>query len=125
VFKRIADASLRYLGVGPNLNAPPPVLVARHDAAEDPEAAPQPARTASVLSATLEPARQGLMPDLRGFSAREALRLLSRIGMTAHMSGDGVVVEQRPEAGAALVRGGACTLRLGRRSPATATGGSQ
>ena len=33
VFKRIAEAALTYLGVGPNLNAPPPVLVARHDAA--------------------------------------------------------------------------------------------
>ena len=30
----------------------------------------------------VEPARNGLMPDLRGLSAREALRALSRIGMT-------------------------------------------
>jgi beta-lactam-binding protein with PASTA domain len=64
------------------------------------------------------------MPDLRGLSAREALRLLSRIGMTARMSGDGFVVEQSPEAGSALVRGNACALRLGRRAPVTATGGT-
>src|SRR5436190_4082198 len=31
VFKRIAEAALTYMGVGPNLNAPPPVMVARHD----------------------------------------------------------------------------------------------
>ena len=123
VFKRIAEAAVRYLGIGPNLNAPPPVLVTRHDAAEG-DASPQPVRAASVLATTLEPARNGLMPDLRGLSAREALRLLSRIGMTARMSGDGFVVEQSPEAGSALVRGNACALRLGRRAPITATGGT-
>src|SRR5438128_2304384 len=52
IFRRIAEASLTYLGIGPNLNAPPPVLVARHDPSQDAEAAPQPARAASVLSAT-------------------------------------------------------------------------
>ena len=31
IFKRIAEATLRYLGIAPTLNAPPPVLVARHD----------------------------------------------------------------------------------------------
>ncbi len=123
VFKRIAEAAVTYLGVGPNLNAPPPVLVARHDLnGDDPEAAPQPVRTAGALAATLAPARNGLMPDLRGLSAREALRSLSRIGMTARMSGDGFVVDQRPAPGDALVRGDACTLTLGRRSPASAGG---
>lgn len=125
IFKRIAEAAVRYLGISPNLNTPPPVLVARHDPSAEADAAPQPARAASVLSATLEPARNGLMPDLRGLSAREALRSLSRIGMIARMTGDGSVVEQSPEAGAALVRGNACALRLGRRLPASATGGVQ
>ena len=31
VFKRIADATLRHLGIGPNVNPPPPVIVARHE----------------------------------------------------------------------------------------------
>src|SRR6185503_15455773 len=52
VFKRIAEATLTYLGVAPNLNAPPPVLVARHETTDATEAAPQPARAASVLAAT-------------------------------------------------------------------------
>ena len=123
VFRRIAEASLTYLGIGPNLNAPPPVLVARHDPAEESGAAPQPARAASVLSATVEPARNGLMPDLRGLSAREALKALSGIGMTARMTGDGFVLEQSPEAGSALVRGNTCALTLGRRMPIAASGG--
>ena len=124
VFKRIAEAALTYLGIGPNLNPAPPVLVARHDPSAEPEAAPQPARADSALAATLEPARNGLMPDLRGFSGREAVRLLSQIGMTARMSGDGFVVDQNPAPGAPLVRGDACALRLSRRPPSgSATGG--
>jgi cell division protein FtsI (penicillin-binding protein 3) len=123
IFRRIAEASLTYLGIGPNLNAPPPVLVARHDPSQDSDAAAQPARAASVLSATVEPARNGLMPDLRGLSAREALKALSRIGMMARMTGDGFVLDQNPEAGSALVRGNPCALTLGRRAPVPASGG--
>ncbi len=125
VFKRIAEAALTYLGIGPNLNAPAPVLVARHDPSHDSDAVPLRARAASVLSATVEPAANGLMPDLRGLSAREALKMLSRIGMTARMTGNGFVVEQSPEPGAVLVRGNACALTLGRRAPAALTGGAQ
>jgi membrane peptidoglycan carboxypeptidase len=125
IFRRIAESALTYLGVGPNLNAPPPVLVARHDPSRDDEAAPQRVRTASILSATVEPARNGLMPDLRGLSARAALNALSRIGMTARMTGDGFVLEQNPGAGTPLVRGDACTLTLGRRSVAPLAGGTQ
>ena len=124
IFRRIAEAALTYLGIGPNLNPAPPVLVARHDPSRIDEVGPRPVRTASVLSPDLEPARNGLMPDLHGLSAREALKALTRIGMTARMTGDGFVVEQNPGAGAVLVRGDACALTLDRRAPATA-GGSQ
>ena len=78
-----------------------------------------------MLSATLEPARNGLVPDLRGLSAREALRLLSRIGMTARLSGDGFVIDQNPAPGSALIRGESCALTLGRRAVAASPGGSQ
>lgn len=122
IFKRIAEAALTYLGVPPNLNAPPPVLVARHDPLQPAEPAPQPAVAASVLNPTVEPARDGLMPDLRGMSAREALRLLGRIGMTAQMTGDGFVADQSPAPGAALVRGTSCELRLSRQVNAAAGG---
>ena len=121
IFKRIAEAAVTYLGVPPNLNPPPPVLVARRDAAAG-EPSPRPARAAGVLAATMEPARNGLMPDLRGLSAREALRLLSRIGMTARMTGDGFVLDQLPLPGTPLVRGEACTLKLARH--ATPPGGT-
>ena len=122
VFKRIAESTLRYLGVGPTLNAPPPVLVARHDSSDVPDVTPV---RADVTTATVvELVRSGLMPDLRGFSAREAIRTLSQIGMTSRMSGDGFVVSQSPAAGEALVQGGVCSLRLTRRPPTNDTGGA-
>jgi cell division protein FtsI (penicillin-binding protein 3) len=122
VFKRIAEAAVTYLGVPPNLNPPPPVLVARHDPQAESGPTPQPARADAVLAATVEPARDGLMPDMRGLSAREALRLLSKIGMAARLSGDGFVLDQLPLPGSAVLRGETCTLKLGRR--ATLTGGT-
>jgi len=125
VFRRIAEAAVTYLGIAPNVNPTPPVLIARRDPAAESDAAPHPVVAANVLAATLEPARNGLMPDLRGISGREALRLLSQIGMTARLSGDGVVVDQVPEAGSALVRGGACQLKLGRRSVIAPPGSQQ
>jgi beta-lactam-binding protein with PASTA domain len=65
------------------------------------------------------------MPELRGMSAREALRTLTRVGLTARMSGDGFVVEQSPQAGAMLNPDNSCVLKLGRRPAAPAGGASQ
>jgi cell division protein FtsI (penicillin-binding protein 3) len=123
VFKRIAEASLRHLGIGPTVNAPPPVLVAsRERSSEDIAATPisMPVNVAAVL----EPARSGLMPDLRGLSARDALRALTRIGMTVRLSGDGFVLDQSPAGGTILIPGAVCTLKLGRLPPANASAGA-
>jgi len=57
------------------------------------------------------------LPDLRGMSAREALRELARLGLTARMEGTGIVVDQSPEAGSPLEPGATCTLVLNRRVP--------
>ena len=54
------------------------------------------------------------MPDLRGQSAREALRTLTKIGAAARMTGRGVVIEQTPAAGEPLATGEVGVLRLGR-----------
>jgi beta-lactam-binding protein with PASTA domain len=63
------------------------------------------------------------MPDVRGMSAREAIRALTRLGVTARLSGDGFVVEQSPAAGAPLADGDGCVLTLGRRPHVAAAGG--
>jgi cell division protein FtsI (penicillin-binding protein 3) len=113
VFRRIAEASLRHLGIGPTVNAGPPVLVASRDGDAD-AVLPQPVSLPVSVATTVEPAQAGLMPDLRGLSARDALRALTRIGMTARMSGNGFVLEQSPAAGSVLIPGDACKLKLGR-----------
>jgi cell division protein FtsI/penicillin-binding protein 2 len=122
IFKRIAEAALTYLGVGPNLNAPPPVLVARRD--PNSEASPTTIAMGPSIKVRLDPVRYGLMPDVRGLSARDALRLLSSVGMTARMGGSGFVIEQYPEAGEPFDPEGVCTLQLGRRGPGVPTGGT-
>ncbi len=121
IFKRVAEASLRHLGIAPTVNGAPPVLVSAASGDTDPSG-PEVVRTNFAL--TLEQARAGLMPDLRGLSARDANRALTLIGMTGRLAGDGFVVEQSPAAGSALVRGNTCLLTLGRQ-PLVRSGATQ
>jgi cell division protein FtsI (penicillin-binding protein 3) len=116
VFQRIAAATLRHYGISPTLNAPPPVLVARNDGA----AQFQPVR--NRVEPSIVPVGTGAdvrdLPDFRGLSAREALRVLTRLGLTARLKGNGVVTSQTPEPGTAIEPGMACELRL-ERTPVT------
>ena len=120
IFKHIADASLRMMGVTPTINPQPPVLVARRS--------DSPVTTAAAPIApavvTMPPGMSdgGGLPDLRGMSAREALRELARLGLTARMEGAGVVVDQNPAPGSLIEPGGGCTLVLSRRPPPRPTG---
>jgi cell division protein FtsI (penicillin-binding protein 3) len=121
IFKRVAEASLRHLGIAPTVNQPPPVLVAR-------QIDERPVVTRPVSYEPPAPAAiaDGYMPDLRGLSAREALRALTRVGVTARISGSGFVIDQSPAPGTAFVPGDNCTLKLGRRPlPAPTSGAPQ
>jgi cell division protein FtsI (penicillin-binding protein 3) len=112
VFKRIAEATLRYLGVGPTINAAPPVLVARDgDGAQLPALGESSANPVVSLVADGPP---GTVPDLSGLSAREAVGRLVKVGMHAHVSGDGFVVSQEPRAGVPIDGNGLCRLVLER-----------
>jgi len=123
IFQRIAEAALRHRGIAPTLNAPPPVLMARRDRAADLQ--PTPVSGPVFLKPSIEPAQAGLMPDLRGLSAREALRVLARAGIAPRLDGDGFVVEQSIEPGVPLVPGERCVLTLGRRAGSAAGGPPQ
>jgi cell division protein FtsI/penicillin-binding protein 2 len=157
IFQRIAEASLRYLGVAPDVNPAPPVLVARQqdndsrDATAGPPAETRlteasstaPSTTATRLtdaSTTRAPAAisltspqvatlvvdAGTVPDVRGMSAREAVRTLFKLGINAHISGDGIVVSQMPAPGEPIDRGGVCRLALERSAhPAGSPQGSR
>src|SRR2546425_12902885 len=54
------------------------------------------------------------MPALSGMSAREAMRKLVAVGLTARISGNGFVVSQDPPAGAPLEGGGVSRVTLER-----------
>jgi hypothetical protein len=109
VFKRIAEATLRYLGVGPTINPDPPVLVAREDAINTSGPSENPPSIRVINDGP-----PGTMPDLQGMSARDALRRLVKIGLTARFEGDGFVVAQDPPSGAVLDGVGQCRLTLNR-----------
>jgi cell division protein FtsI (penicillin-binding protein 3) len=120
VFQRIAEATLRYLGVGPSINPPSPVLVVRNDSE-----APTPAQMASapVVSLVADDS-SGTVPDLRGMSAREATHTLARLGLTSRLSGDGFVISQDPPPGEPLDAVSICRLTLD-RLPARLPGSAQ
>jgi cell division protein FtsI (penicillin-binding protein 3) len=114
IFQRIAAAGLRLYGVPPSINPPPPVMVARREEVRE-QPAPAPAAVPAVVM--LErgaPESPGLFPDLRGLGAREAVRMLARLGMTARIDGAGVVVDQDPVPGSPIEPGTVTTLRLAR-----------
>lgn len=115
LFARVAEGALRVLAVPPD----DPSRVLRAVAAGDERVVqaayrPQPARP-SPLPPPEEP---GLMPDLRGRSAREAAIAAARRGLVVELQGSGQVVAQSPEPGAEIEPGNTCvlTLRRGGRS---------
>jgi cell division protein FtsI (penicillin-binding protein 3) len=121
IFKRIATAAMRQYGVPPSINPAPALLVARREAEGMHE---QPTSTAGITPNIITvdggaQAAQAFVPDLRGLSARDALRTLSRLGMSARLNGTGIVVRQLPEAGAPIDRDTSSTLWLERQLAAT------
>ena len=119
VFQRIAEATLRHLGVPPTLNAPPPVLVARRTARPDVQSARN-QRDASIVHVGASGDVRDL-PDFHGLSAREALRVLTKIGLTARLTGNGAVTSQVPAPGTPIEPGMAFELRLERTPLAVAS----
>jgi cell division protein FtsI (penicillin-binding protein 3) len=114
IFKNIAEPALRYLGIPSTVNPPSAVLVARGElAATTPTTVIS--REAPVISLIAE-GPPGTVPDVRGLSAREAVRKLVTLGLSAHLAGDGIVVSQSPEAGSPLDPATTCRLVL-HRSP--------
>ncbi len=116
IFRRIAEAALRHRAVVPTVNPRPPIF------REEPEQSPvtlvstnqRPPDAAPTPSAHVDP-QGGLMPDLRGMSARQAITTLGPFGMMSLLEGDGFVTRHEPPAGSAADRGATVTLQLERR----------
>ena len=112
VFHRIAEASLRQLAVTPTINPPPVILAedtsgARHVSA--------PASRPAIVPAGGPP----VMPDVRGLSARDAVRVLSAVGLTVRLNGSGLVVSQTPTPGEPIESGSSSALELRRNAGGT------
>ena len=111
VFQRIAEATLRHLGVPPNVDPPPPILVPN-------ESSPEP-RARLITAAPRAPSPQvgsqpGLMPDLQGLSARTAFEIATDLGLLTRLRGRGFVIDQTLEPGRVIASGQTVTLRLQR-----------
>ncbi|MCC7126342.1 MAG: transpeptidase family protein [Acidobacteria bacterium] len=111
IFQRIAQAALIHMGIGPTINAAPPIIVPRR-AATAPAPAPRP--TVVQASAVTTATGEIMLPDLSGYGAREAIHELARLGLTPRVKGTGVVVDQQPRPGTPIEPGAVCTLTLDR-----------
>ena len=115
VFKRIVEAAIQHLGLPRSIDPA---------TASDGRAARRSIGDARGLwaqrraaAATEAPSRDGMMPDLRGLSARSAVRALARAGFMPQVAGRGVVTAQDPMAGTALGPGTSVRLWLDRELP--------
>ena len=109
VFKRIAEIATRRLGIPRTVNPEQPVVVT-------PLAALGDTRTVKFVAPRPQaaPGQEGVMPDLRGLSARAAVRTLARVGLVPRLAGSGFVTGQQPDAGSPLRGDEAVTLKLAR-----------
>jgi cell division protein FtsI (penicillin-binding protein 3) len=110
VFKRIAEVATRRLGIPRTIDPEQPVIVT-------PPPVLGPTRTVRFVpqaQAPLPSGQDGVMPDVRGLSARAAIRTLARVGLVPHMSGTGFVADQQPDAGTPLRGDDAVVLKLAR-----------
>jgi cell division protein FtsI (penicillin-binding protein 3) len=108
IFRRIAQASLRHLGVAPEANSDKLaelVKEMREQRAAASNAEPKPlmdARTRADKAPQQLAEGQVRVPDLKGYGARAALVTLQRAGLSVTLAGSGATVEQRPLAGAVV-----------------------
>ena len=106
VFKRIAEAALQARGVPSVVDPEPAIPVGTRLAQASPRA------PILVPSVNLG----GVMPDVRGLSARAAVQKLSQSGLSARVTGAGFVARQYPEPGSAIESGSTVGIALQRPS---------
>ncbi len=126
VFARVAEQALRRLAVPPD----DPGRLIRIATVEnlatpaayaplEPSGAELAARAALAREAR-ESGSPELMPDLRGWSAREAAAVAAHLGLVVELRGSGQVATQSPAAGAEVEPGVTCVLQLGHPAAAVA-----
>lgn len=131
VFARVVSQALGILRVAPEEQRLPQALLV----ASSPQRIEYPAgvvpasvRTTGQIAAlppsvgTEATAPDAGAPSALGLSARQALALFARQGLSARIIGSGFVVEQKPAPGAPVRAGSVCVLRLAEPAAAPAQG---
>ncbi|HET9314574.1 MAG TPA: penicillin-binding transpeptidase domain-containing protein [Vicinamibacteria bacterium] len=117
LFQRITEQALRHLAVPPD-DPDRSLRMVDYRPASIVPASFQP-RAETVPAPAADAGDPGLMPDLRGRSAREAALMAARRGLIVELKGSGRVVGQAPEPGTEIEAGASCVLTLGRDAPST------
>jgi cell division protein FtsI (penicillin-binding protein 3) len=124
VFRRVAESSLRYLGVTPSSSSAKIVAVKREGDPADatlammkPPGAPAlpaaPAQSAApVLPAGPVPPGTVRVPDASGLAAHDVVASLTKAGLIPQIEGWGKAVRQNPPAGVAAPKGSAVRVVL-------------
>lgn len=115
VFRRFAAAALRYLAVSPTVNPPPPVFLPT--LASDLRTELISNGSALSTETAIHERDDGLMPNVRGMSSRQASRILTELGMLVRLEGVGFVLHHNPPPGHAIERGATVILQMSRLRP--------
>jgi cell division protein FtsI (penicillin-binding protein 3) len=118
LFARIAEQSLRHLAIPPDDPARTLRMVEYRPSAS--AVVPASYHPATAAAAPADLGEPGLMPDLRGRSAREAALVAARRGLIVELKGSGRVTAQTPQPGEEIEAGAACVLVLGREAAVAA-----
>ena len=106
--------SLRYLGVLPKAAKEVPLakLTSDPDPAELTLAAMRPAEPAirDIAASAVVPSGSVRIPDMRGWSTREAAKAALGLGLLPAVDGTGMLQRQAPPAGAVLPKGSTVKL---------------
>lgn len=114
VFRRVAEASLRYLGVTPSAGAARIAAVKREgDPADATLAMMKPAPIAAPIAEAPSPQPGSVrVPDATGMAAHDVVVALMKAGLVPQVQGWGRVVRQAPAPGAAVAKGSAVRVVL-------------
>jgi cell division protein FtsI (penicillin-binding protein 3) len=116
VFRRVAEASLRYLGVTPSASSAKLQAVKREGDPADVTLAmmkpppPQPTTPDAPAPAGPLPAGSVRVPDATGMAAHDAVLVVTRAGLVPQLEGSGRTVRQTPAPGMAAPKGSAVRL---------------
>jgi cell division protein FtsI (penicillin-binding protein 3) len=108
VFRRIASAALRHLGVPPESSGDKLAEIVKQ--MQERRVAAEAGAALAKAAERHEPGQQLTegqvrVPDLKGFGARAALVTLARAGLSVTVAGTGAAVEQKPAAGQVVALG--------------------